>query len=167
MVLGGVEVDVVGDLERQVQRHLGERQQQRGERVPVGLVGQPAGQRGADRGPHRAAGRQQRVERVRVEQDGGLPGGPGGGACVEDEVADPDADPPHAGPVGRGEDAVRQVVHAERRVVRGGEPAAGGGQRSSWGVRAGDSRPRAARSSRGSAMLQVPKAVNELRITVT
>ena len=94
VVLGGVEVDVVRDLEGQVQRHRGQRVQKRGRRPPGGPGPSPT--RSA-----RAARRDQAVRpaassgfRVGRGEQRGVRGaeGAGRGARVEHVVAEPDAD---------------------------------------------------------------------------
>lgn len=116
VVLGGVEVDVVRDGEREVQRHVGEGVEMGSQGLPVGRDGHPGRQRAPDVGPGGAARREQRIE-GRLREQPGVRGAecPGRGARVEDMVAEPDADAPLVVAVraGQGEHAVRQVVRAE------------------------------------------------------
>lgn len=113
VVLGGVEVDVVRDLEGEVQGHLGEGVQEGCDGLPVGRDRHPGGECAAYVGPGRAAGGEQRVQGGLCEQFG-VRGAecPGGRSRVEDVVAEPDADAP-LGRSGPGEDAVGKVVRAE------------------------------------------------------
>ena len=94
VVLGGVEVDVVRDLEGQVQGHLGEVVQQGADGLAVGGHRQPRGERAPDVGPGAAARGEQRVERGPGEQRdvGGAERG-GRGTGVQDVTAEPDPDP--------------------------------------------------------------------------
>ncbi|CAM5399704.1 hypothetical protein SDIAM103S_02330 [Streptomyces diastaticus subsp. diastaticus] len=125
VVLAGVEVDVVTDLERQVQFHRGE-----GVGVPfhgrvAGRVGDPGGERLAHPRPGRPAGRQQGVQR-RAGQQGGVRGAQlrGEGTGVQDVVAEADADT--AGRPARREDTVRKVVRTEGVAFGEGERERGG-----------------------------------------
>ncbi len=113
VVLGGVEVDVVGDLEGEVQGHRGQGVEERFERRAVGGDRHPGGQGPPHVGPGRAAGRQQRVEGGPCEQ-GGVRRAQcvGRRAGVEDVVAEPDAHRPVLR-AGDREHAVRKVVRAE------------------------------------------------------
>ncbi len=89
-----VEVDVVGDLERHLHRHLVDGHEVRLDEVALGLVGEQPGQPGAHRGPRRPAQREQRVERRRLEDVGDLEHVAGRDRGeVDDLVADADADP--------------------------------------------------------------------------
>ena len=70
VVLGGVEVDVVGDGERQAQLETVERAGERLDCLAVRLVGQPRRDQGAHLRPGRPAGREEAVERAVGEQVG-------------------------------------------------------------------------------------------------
>ena len=150
----GVEVDVVADLDGQVQRHVGQRDEVGLDQVALGLVGEQAGDPAAEGAADPTPLRHQQVERrllehvVHVEHLGGRDRGQ-----VEHEVADPDADPRLlARPR---EHAVRQVVDVEEGA--GGSVDPGGGH-------GGPSRsPRASRSSSGSVTEQEPNEVNQRR----
>jgi hypothetical protein len=105
VVLGGVEVDVVGDLDRQVQGDVVHGVHRLGRHVP----GHPLGDLAADGDPAVVALGHEGVqagpgEDLVAEQHG----------QVDDGVAQPGADPggrrPHR------EDAVGQVLHAEQRA---------------------------------------------------
>jgi hypothetical protein len=96
VVLRGVEVDVVGDLERQEQAHIRGRQQVRLDRRALPVVMKQVGQPGAHRLPHRTAEGHERVER-RLSQhrlvEHVAHRGPGHRRQVEHQVADGHADP--------------------------------------------------------------------------
>lgn len=129
VVHGRVVVDVVPDLERQTQRDIGQRHQ--ADAVAVGGVGEQPGRPGPDLRPHRRTRRHQRVERGCVEQRrpfGAQTGG--GGAQVQDVVADADADA--RGAVRGREDGVREVVDVVRAAGRGLGPGDGVGGHA-WG----------------------------------
>ena len=158
VVLGGVEVDVVGDLERQVQRHLGQRHQVRLDRArarasSVSSVGEPA----PYRRPRLAALRQERVERRRrrrpaprraARRPRPAPGrAPGRRSATPTRGSSSAAD----------EHAVRQVVDVVRRAGSAVDPGA------SRSVSQSSSSPSAIRSSRGSVTQQEPNEVNHRR----
>ena len=91
VLLAGVEVDVVGHLERQVQRHLGQRQQVRLDGVAVGGVGEHVDE--PARGPRprragRATGSRSGSAGSSMAPDS-MPRVLGGGAGVQHLVADP------------------------------------------------------------------------------
>ena len=94
VVLARVEVDVVGDLDRQVHGDVADRDEVWLHAVAVSLVGEQLGEPGAGRGPGRAAVGEEGVE-ARLEPDvAGLHAGLlRGGAGVEHAVADAHADP--------------------------------------------------------------------------
>ncbi len=122
VVLGGVEVDVVGDLEREQQLDLGERDQQRFHRRAVFLGGEQLDDPVPDRRPLWAAERHELVQGRRAQRPAGQDQVGGLGAVeVEHEVADPYADPGFTlpGP----EHPVRQVLHPVRRSRRAVHPA--------------------------------------------
>ncbi len=121
--LGGVEVDVVTDLERHPQRHLGQRHQVRLDVLAARRVAQQGGDPAPYGGPRLAALRHQRVERGRGEdrRQVELVGGRDR-RQVEHQVADPHADP--GGVVPADEHAVRQVVDVVRRSGSAVDPGA-------------------------------------------
>ncbi|CAM5670466.1 hypothetical protein SFUMM280S_02366 [Streptomyces fumanus] len=147
VVLGGVEVDVVGDLEGQVQGDRGQGVEQRFEGRAVGGDRHPGRQRAPDVGPGGAPGRQQRVE-VLVREQGGVRRSEGVGrrAGVEDVVTEPDAHPPLRR-AGVREHAVRKVVRAEGVALGDIE----GGHRVLPRFRVRRVRGRAARATRSMA----------------
>ena len=108
MVLRGVEVDVVGHLERQLQDDLGPRQQVCLDQGAVRLVGEQLDQPRAHGRPDRPAGCQEGVQ-GRGSEDGSALElvGAGEGREVDHLVAQGDADPGGRPPVA--EDAERQV----------------------------------------------------------
>jgi hypothetical protein len=114
VVLAGVEVDVVGDLERQVQRHRVERVQVGFDRVAVGVVGEDHGQPLAGRRPGLRAAAEEPVEARAGPCLTGLHAGlfrrDGG---VEDEAADPHPDPRRR-PVRGREGPVGERLETER-----------------------------------------------------
>ncbi len=159
--LGGVEVDVVADLERHPQRHLGQRHQVRLDVLAARRVAQQGGDPAPYGRPRVAALRHQRVERGRREDRCQVQLVRGRDRCqVEHQVADPHADP--GGVVPADEHAVRQVVDVVRRSGSAVDPGArvgghvGGGHTSS-------SSPVLMSSSRGSVTEQEPNEVNQRR----
>ena len=122
VALAGVEVDVVGDLNRQVHRDFRERDQVRLDPVPVRRVGQDLCEPGASGCPGRATQRQELVQARLRPADARLHADElGGRSGVQHELADPDADPPQVRVVG-GEDPVGQCCQPERVVGREVEP---------------------------------------------
>ena len=158
VLLAGVEVDVVGHLERQVHRHRRQRQQVRLDRVAVGGVAEHLDEPPAGRGPGVRAARQEVVEARLGPAGAGLHAGVlGGEARVQHLVADADADPAQVRVVG-GEHAVRQRGQAERVVCGQVEPA---------GAHAVSLiRPSVDRSCTGSVTPQQPYAVKKARTTL-
>ena len=156
--LGGVEVDVVADLERHPQRHVGQRHQVRLDVPAAGLVAQQGGDPAPYGGPRVAALRHQRVERGRGEDRRQVQlVRRGDRRQVEHLVADPHAHP--RGVVPAHEHAVRQVVDVVRRSGSAVDPGAAhvrGGHTSS-------SSPVLMSSSRGSVTEQEPNEVNQRR----
>ena len=117
MVLGGVEVDVVGDLERQMHGHRVERMQVGLDGVAVGLVAEHPGQPLAGGGPGLRPEPEEPVEARAGPRLAGLhPSLLRRGGGVEDVGADANADA-WLGPVrlaGCREDAVGERLEAER-----------------------------------------------------
>ena len=104
VVLGRVEVDVVGDLERQPQFHLAQRVDRAGREVPGGdQLGDPR----PGRRPARRALRHERVER-------GAANTSSRSAAARSMTLSATRTPTRAGAAGR-EHPVRQVVQAEQR----------------------------------------------------
>src|SRR6266508_744683 len=154
MVLRGVEVDVVGHLERQLHRDLGQRDQVRLDHVPLVLVAHQLEQPLAGRLPGRATEREEVVQRRLVEQLRPVQHvGRRHRRQVDQLVPDRGADPRLF--VGVPEHAEGQVVGPEGRAFGYGDP---GHPRTS-----ASTRPSAARSSSGSAMLHEPNDVNQRR----
>ncbi len=148
---GGVEVDVVGHLERQVQLHLGLRHQVALDQLAVALVLEQLDQPGPHRRPGRPAHRQERVERRRLEDVPAVEAlGGGERSQVEHVVPERDARPgaPHR--------------RARTRRRAGWSPGTASPRATSIQVRhQSTSRPRAGRGRRSSPSGSVDAAAAE------
>jgi hypothetical protein len=152
VLLGGVEVDVVADLERQLHRHRGLRDQVRLDGVPVVLVADQVEQPVPGGAPGRAAEREERVQRRLREQLRAVQHLRGRDRCEVDElVADRRTHPRLLVTVP--EHTERQVLRPERRTVRDVDPA-----------HQTSIKCKVVRSARGSSMLQEPNDVNHRRV---
>ena len=123
VVLGRVEVDVIGDGEGQVQRGVGGGYHQVLECLAVFVVAEPVDDRPADLLPGAIAGGEELVEAARAHQIRAAGEQTvGGGRQIEHPVADRHPDARLGGPVPGGERAVGERLQSERVVRRDLEP---------------------------------------------
>ena len=154
-----VEVDVVGDLDREVRPGRRDRDERRLDQRPGGGVADQLGQPGPHVPPGVGPGGHEGVERGPGEQvahrtdAAGVVGGEP--RQVDDVVADAGADPGR--PVTGREHAVGQVLGREPRAVGARHPRPPGGHSS----------PRSASAASGSSIEQVPMEASSRRAPCT
>jgi hypothetical protein len=127
VVLGRVEIHVVGHREGHVHARRGHGHQQVLDRDPVGVPGQPGDQVGPDLRPGAVTGGQERVQAALAEQvrPAGQQTG-GGRRQVQHLVPDEHADPQLGVPVGGAEHPVGQGGQPERMTGRDAQPVGRG-----------------------------------------